>query len=125
MTVAWVLVLCSKLGNQAPRSGLPWSAGLLELGDEVVASQDEEVGGLAIFSASLTALFLCLAVWGWGLEAPRLQSHEASDLEASCGARARGGWGWLQDQLSYPHLSAGSRGQHPLPPRLSCKQGPG
>lgn len=51
MTVAWVPVLCSKLGDQAPRSGLTWSAGLLEPGDEVVASKDEEVGGLAIFSA--------------------------------------------------------------------------
>lgn len=30
MTVAWVPVLCSKLGNQTPRSGLMWGAGLLE-----------------------------------------------------------------------------------------------
>lgn len=124
MTVAWVPVLCSKLGDQAPRSGLTWSAGLLEPGDEVVASKDEEVGGLSL-APSLTALFLCLAVWGWGMEAPLLQSHEASDLEASCGARARRGWGWLQDQLFHPHLSAGSpEGNIPCHPIYHASRGP-
>lgn len=31
--------------------------------------------GWLSLAPSLTALFLCLAVWGWGMEAPLLQSH--------------------------------------------------
>lgn len=75
----------------------------------MVASKDEEVGGLAIFSAFSHSTFPlpgCVGLGHGGATSPK--SHEASDLEASCGARAQGGWGWLQDQLSHPHLSAGS-----------------
>lgn len=51
----------------------------------------------AIFSAFSHSAFPlpgCMALGHGGATSPK--SHEAGDLEASCGARARGGWGWLR-----------------------------
>lgn len=44
-------------------------------GDEAADSGDGEVGGRLSLAHSLTALFLCLAARGCGMEAPLLQSH--------------------------------------------------
>lgn len=87
--------------------------------------EDGEVGGLAIFSASShsTSPPGCVGLGHGGATSPK--SHEAGDLEASCGSGARGGWGWIPDQTFRPHLCARSpEGSIACRPICQASRGP-